>query len=564
MGKKKKNKLKEDKKQEILDNGGAICSCEKKRYCVNEVFDVIAITLKEKKGMTKIVTENNYLRDSNVDYQEDSEKYERDIKKYLDDFFEKYDIVLKEKIKIIEYDPNKETSHENRKCYNKLSPYSLKIEVIREGHDKFDKRDKIYIYRQQKCSSCSAKHYETEKKGNNKKKKENEKNLREGEKLCSTCIKAKPMSDFIGEKGEETVRCLHCRQIGKNADKNRNYTRYKYLTNERILYKKMYKKGRRYENLLYCLNNRIKQQEKRGLIKSLDELDIENISDTKNIDISLSKEECIDFFKKECFYCGLIPDNEHPNGIDRLNSSKGYTKSNCVSACRICNYMKRCMSPLVFIERIKHIMSYLKIVDEEYENYDCFPDYKSNHKYNSYKKESIKSGKIFELTEKEFLEIKSNDCHICGKKSYKNHCNGIDRFDNDIGYILDNCRPCCGGCNFMKKDLEYNTFINHIGEIYFNNKYFNKTTNVKGKIKMINKNIEALNNEIDYKNIEDNIFIVHIRSKIKLDMLGLCSQKSQLIFRLITKNNDIDNSYQDKIKIITEIGYDNLYGDRNK
>ncbi len=46
------------------------------------------------------------------------------------------------------------------------------------------------------------------------------------------------------------------------------------------------------------------------------------------------------------------------------------------------------------------------------------------------------------------------------------HRNGIDRFDNTIGYIKDNCRSCCSLCNYLKRDSSYEKFINKIKRIY--------------------------------------------------------------------------------------------------
>jgi 5-methylcytosine-specific restriction endonuclease McrA len=41
----------------------------------------------------------------------------------------------------------------------------------------------------------------------------------------------------------------------------------------------------------------------------------------------------------DCHYCGLKPEIMH--GIDRINSEKGYTEDNVVTACGQCNYAKR-------------------------------------------------------------------------------------------------------------------------------------------------------------------------------------------------------------------------------
>jgi len=43
--------------------------------------------------------------------------------------------------------------------------------------------------------------------------------------------------------------------------------------------------------------------------------------------------------------------------------------------------------------------------------------------------------------------------------------NGIDRKDNNIGYVFDNCLPCCYICNLMKRDMSHDDFLNHVGKI---------------------------------------------------------------------------------------------------
>jgi len=68
-------------------------------------------------------------------------------------------------------------------------------------------------------------------------------------------------------------------------------------------------------------------------------------------------------------------------------------------------------------------------------------------------------GLVFSLTSEDFLRITSQNCFYCGtepaqdKKSlHENYrANGIDRVDNNVGYVLENCVPCCMPCNYMKR-----------------------------------------------------------------------------------------------------------------
>jgi len=44
------------------------------------------------------------------------------------------------------------------------------------------------------------------------------------------------------------------------------------------------------------------------------------------------------------------------------------------------------------------------------------------------------------------------ECEYCGKEAIpaERSWNGIDRIDNEKGYVYGNCAPCCWGCNKAK------------------------------------------------------------------------------------------------------------------
>lgn len=50
----------------------------------------------------------------------------------------------------------------------------------------------------------------------------------------------------------------------------------------------------------------------------------------------LTREEFAELSRANCRYCGVAG----PNGIDRIDSAKGYARGNCVSCCKHCNYAK--------------------------------------------------------------------------------------------------------------------------------------------------------------------------------------------------------------------------------
>ncbi len=92
-----------------------------------------------------------------------------------------------------------------------------------------------------------------------------------------------------------------------------------------------------------------------------------------------------------------------------------------------------------------------------------------NYVYNSYKTGAKARDLEFTINVEDFEKITTLNCHYCNggpnnvkKSEYGNGefvYNGIDRIDNNKGYILDNCVPCCHTCNFMKRALSLEVFV---------------------------------------------------------------------------------------------------------
>lgn len=83
--------------------------------------------------------------------------------------------------------------------------------------------------------------------------------------------------------------------------------------------------------------------------------------------------------------------------------------------------------------------------------------------------------KEFDISFDEYVSIIVNNCEYCGieppKRFYKSgkdkkiKCHGIDRVDNEKGYVAGNCVSCCARCNQMKSILTVESFLNHIKRI---------------------------------------------------------------------------------------------------
>jgi hypothetical protein len=82
----------------------------------------------------------------------------------------------------------------------------------------------------------------------------------------------------------------------------------------------------------------------------------------------------------------------------------------------------------------------------------------------------------FNLTKEQFGTLTKQICFYCGfEPNQISKCNtgiyvynGIDRLDNNIGYEIDNCVPCCGYCNAMKRAHTQEEFMNKVKSIYDN------------------------------------------------------------------------------------------------
>jgi len=182
----------------------------------------------------------------------------------------------------------------------------------------------------------------------------------------------------------------------------------------------------------------------------------------------LTNKVCETFMTSPCFYCNFLSE-ETLNGIDRMDSAVHYKLSNCVSCCKVCNFMKTSLDVNTFIKKCKHISKYYNDNGEYYP--ELFQNYKGTN-YNSYKYRANKRILLFELTLEEFTNIRNNPCLYCGKENKeKTHQNGIDRKNNTVGYTIENSVACCGGCNYMKGELNNIEFIEQCKKIanYKNN-----------------------------------------------------------------------------------------------
>lgn len=103
-----------------------------------------------------------------------------------------------------------------------------------------------------------------------------------------------------------------------------------------------------------------------------------------------------------------------------------------------------------------------------------------NNLYKLYKAAAKRRGYEFGLTKERYTELILQNCHYCGVEpnmtftygqgasltdysEFKYH--GVDRIDNNIGYIEGNVVPCCKICNNSKSTLTLEEWIQWIQRV---------------------------------------------------------------------------------------------------
>ena len=75
-----------------------------------------------------------------------------------------------------------------------------------------------------------------------------------------------------------------------------------------------------------------------------------------------------------------------------------------------------------------------------------------NGRYSACKYTAKRKGVAFCLTKMQFEQLTSRTCYYCDNFSTGHEYCGIDRINNDVGYIMDNCVSCCFRCNDIKSN----------------------------------------------------------------------------------------------------------------
>jgi len=179
----------------------------------------------------------------------------------------------------------------------------------------------------------------------NKQRKENL--IKQGKRRCQRCKKVLDLNadNFYRSKGKRnsgfSYYCKECSRIEKrkyyqkNREKEKEYTREYYRKNKARCkeWRKEYMKTVRGRYFVYKADATRKR---------------------RNISWNLTIDEFEEITKQPCHYCGRMGKYGF-SGIDRKDSSKGYSIENCVPCCEVCNRVKWILNHDEFIDLCKKI-----------------------------------------------------------------------------------------------------------------------------------------------------------------------------------------------------------------
>lgn len=99
----------------------------------------------------------------------------------------------------------------------------------------------------------------------------------------------------------------------------------------------------------------------------------------------------------------------------------------------------------------------------------------------NYQRHAIRRKHVWELTSENFETLIRRNCYYCGsppssvcrkiprgprKTGSAVTYNGLDRKDNALGYTAQNVVPCCAHCNYSKRTLSAQAFLDRVRVIY--------------------------------------------------------------------------------------------------
>lgn len=203
--------------------------------------------------------------------------------------------------------------------------------------------------------------------------------FKQGIKVCSTCKRELSLDMFVKDITTKTGLSASCKDCQREQRKRRKDKIDQWFeeNQERVKeQQKKYSKEHAEEKRAYNQANKeyFKQKRKEYEQENINKVreqrqryrtsvkgrykKYEREANERNLKFELTIDEFNEITKQPCFYCGEFgkeQDGVQYNGVDRINSIDGYSVSNCVPCCEMCNRMKLDYDLHDFLEHIKKI-----------------------------------------------------------------------------------------------------------------------------------------------------------------------------------------------------------------
>ena len=156
-----------------------------------------------------------------------------------------------------------------------------------------------------------------------------------------------------------------------------------------------------------------------------------------------------------CHYCKEELSKTAPS-IDRLDSSKGYSTTNCVPCCISCNLVKGDrITPeemIMFHEVLKGNTA--QPPTDKHILYSILNKTSLKKRWGRLRYRSRKENIPLSLTFEQYKDIVAQPCAYCGVENASTGY-GVDKIipDDTIGYTLENSVSCCPFCNQTKSNI---------------------------------------------------------------------------------------------------------------
>jgi len=177
----------------------------------------------------------------------------------------------------------------------------------------------------------------------------------------------------------------------------------------------------------------------------------------RGIPFALERGIAQNLMKRSCVYCG-IDAGARAHGLDRVNNELGYLLHNTVQSCWTCNRMKGSCAVHDFVVACVRIARPRRTAASNALFDGVTARVSASMTFARYRQRAERLGLVFDIAPDQFARIAMSACAYCGRAPSAASPMGMDRMDNDGGYLPSNVCACCSLCNNMKGTLGVEAF----------------------------------------------------------------------------------------------------------